>query len=240
MVENLINNFKKIIVFEDENFLVLNKPSGLLVHPINLKKQNELTLVDLLKKYYPKISEVGDDKKLRPGIVHRLDKETSGILLVAKNQEYFNYLKNLFQKKEIKKTYLALVFGILKEKKGIIDKPISLKNNSIKRTTFLGKLKKEAVTEFKVIKYFKDYSFLEVYPKTGRTHQIRVHLKSINHPIVGDKLYTQKKPEFEINRIFLHAFSLEFNLKAGQRIRFEVDLPDELVKILNFLEKKID
>lgn len=233
----MVEDLRKIIVFEDENFLVLNKPSGLLVHPVNLReKEKEITLVDLLKKYYPFISEVGDNKILRPGIVHRLDKETSGVLLVAKNQDYFNYFKELFQKKEIKKTYLALVFGRLKEKRGIINQPISLKKNSIKRTIFAGKLKKEAITEFKAIHYFKNYTFLEIYPQTGRTHQIRVHLKSINHPIVGDKLYTSKKPEFEINRIFLHAFSLEFSLKNNQRVRFEVDLPPELNLILNFLK----
>lgn len=232
-------------IYEDKNFVAVNKPAGLLVHPIkilNLKspisKTEEFTLVDWILEKYPEVRRVGDlpaGRQViqdRPGIVHRLDKETSGILLVPRNQNYFEYLKKLFQSGEVRKTYIALVFGRITPEKGIIDKPIGLKSGSVKRTVFTrgAKMVKSAVTEYKVKEYLPKYSLLEVYPKTGRTHQIRVHLASLGHPVVGDKLYSKKKAE--LNRLFLHAYSLEFAPESGKRIKLTADMPSDLTRYL--------
>lgn len=226
------------IVYEDKNLLAVNKPAGLLVHSVQGVSSKE-TLVDWLKKHYPSISKVGDDPLLRPGIVHRLDRDTSGVILIAKNQDYFNYLKKLFQNHEVKKTYLALVFGKVAGRGGLIDRPIGLKPGTTKRTVFVedAKMIKLAETEYRVKKYLnfdgKDYTFLEVIPKTGRTHQIRVHLASIGHPVVGDSLYG-KKVKFEgMNRLFLHAESLEFVKNPGERIKISAELPEELAKFVD-------
>lgn len=228
------------VIYEDKNFLALYKPAGVLVHPIKTKnyklKTNEPTLVDWLLKHYPEVKKVGDDPEARPGIVHRLDKDTSGVILVARNQKYFDYLKKLFGEHQIKKTYSALVHGRLEPRVGVIKKPILLKSGTIKRTVWRGRMEKEAITEYKVKKYFKDFSLVEVYPKTGRTHQIRVHLASIGYPIVGDSLYGPKKNSLGLNRHFLHAASLEFNSARGKRIRLDAELPEELKRIIDDLE----
>jgi 23S rRNA pseudouridine1911/1915/1917 synthase len=235
------------IIYENEDILAINKPAGVLVHreenapntaSYNKKVEKEKVLTDWLLKHYPEIKNVGDNPQIRPGIVHRLDKDTSGVLIVAKNQKTFDYLKSLFQKKEIKKTYLALVYGKLLGK-GVIKKPIGIKPGSIKRSTNAGHLKmiKDAITEYRVLKIFKrgEFSLLEVTPLTGKTHQIRVHLASIGHPIVGDNLYGRKKQEIPLKRQFLHAYSLEFNLQNNGRIKIEADLPYELQEILESL-----
>lgn len=245
------------VIYKDKNFLAVYKPAGLLVHPAKFRIKNlelrikEPTLVDWLLKYYPEISAVGgsafggknigDDSKTRPGIVHRLDKDTSGVILVARNQKYFEYLKNLFQTRQIKKTYLALVWGKLEPRTGVIKKPISIKSGAVKRTVWKGRLEKEAITEYKVVKFIKlkvnkekegFFSLVKVFPKTGRTHQIRVHLASVGHPIVGDSLYGPKKNPFGLKRQFLHAESLEFSAEEGKRIKIEAEPPAELKNII--------
>jgi len=256
------------IIYEDKNFLAVYKPAGLLIHPIAAKRESQIakrepTLTDWLVENFPEVKNVGDPStssgqvNLRPGLVHRLDKEVSGVVVVARNQKYFEYLKNLFQTRDIKKIYLALVYGEVKQKTGVINKPISIKSGTIKRTVWQGKDEKEAVTEFKVIKTLiiadsdadkhglnisenqrsnqrksATFSLLKVTPKTGRTHQIRIHLSSINHPIVGDALYGPKTNPFGLKRIFLHAESLEFSPSEGKRIIVESELPDELKNIL--------
>jgi len=236
------------LIYKDKNFLAVYKPAGLLVHPAGnskheIRNPKQFTLVDWLIKKYPEIKNVGDDPKTRPGIVHRLDKDTSGVILIARNQKYFEYLKNLFQTRQIKKTYLALVYGKLEPKTGIIKKPIYLKPGTAKRTVWKGKMEKEAITEYKVLKYFRItnpddrnnllyFSLVRVAPKTGRTHQIRIHLASISHPIVGDSLYGPKENPFNLRRQFLHAESLEFSPAKGRRIKLEAELPEELKTIL--------
>ncbi len=221
------------VIYEDENFLAVNKPAGWLVHRTSHESKGK-TLVDWLKEYYPAIVKVGDNREFRPGIVHRLDKDTSGVMVIAKTQEYFNYLKRLFQNHLVKKTYLALVHGKIREAQGTIRKPIGLKPGTTKRTVFTAKAKmvKPAETGYKLKQYLKidgrDYSLLEVIPKTGRTHQIRVHLASIGHPVVGDHLYGGKKLPHPLGRLFLHADSIEFEKAAGERIRLSADLPQEL------------
>ncbi len=245
------------IIYEDDNFLAIDKPAGWLVHSVRITNyqlpiSKQPTLVDWLLEKYPEIKKVGDPStssgqaNLRPGIVHRLDKDTSGVMLVARNQKYFEYLKNLFQTGKIKKTYLALVWGKLEPQKGIIEKPIKIKAGSVKRTVWRGKDEKKAITEYRVLKFFSItnpddrhnllyFSLVEVSPKTGRTHQIRIHLASIGHPVVGDSLYGKRENPFGLKRQFLHAESLEFSAEDGRRMKFESELPEDLQKILRSL-----
>ncbi len=241
------------IIYENDDFVAINKPAGMLVHrPENGPKSAQATgvLTDWIKEHYPEAKEVGDEPILRPGIVHRLDKDTSGILLIAKNQRFFEYLKGLFQKHEVKKTYLALVHGRMAGK-GKIDKPIGLISGSVKRSVKAKNMKmvKEAVTEYQVLKTFKRpdpekegefkyYSLLRIFPHTGRTHQIRVHLDSIGHSIAGDELYGRQKENLGLERQFLHAESAEFNLEDGSRINMEAELPGELQEVLENLSQK--
>ena len=227
------------VLYEDENFLAVNKPAGVLVHAVNAKRKSQSakrekeTIVDWLLKNRPDARDVGDDSRLRPGIVHRLDRDTSGVLLIAKTQKYFEYLKSLFQNHEVKKTYLALVRGRVRLETGRIDKPIGLKSGSVKHTVSHVKAKmiKNAVTNYRVKKYIKagseEQTFLEVTPETGRTHQIRVHLASIGHPVVGDKLYGGKSTKSG-EPFYLHAYAVEFPVSPGRMIRIEADPPEGL------------
>ncbi len=233
------------LIYEDSNFIALDKPAGLLVHAKS-SGDDEPTLVDWVIKRYPEVKKVGDPSTssgqatpLRPGIVHRLDRDTSGIILVARNRKYFDYLKRLFQNREIKKTYLALVHGQVKLNKGMIDRPISLKPGTIRRTAFRGRSPREAVTEYRVLKRFKDFSLVEVYPKSGRTHQIRVHLAALGYPVVGDRVYGPKKSEGPpgVRRHLLHAFSLELSPSPGHRLRLAANLPEDMRKIIRYLER---
>ncbi|MBI2062353.1 MAG: RluA family pseudouridine synthase [Candidatus Yanofskybacteria bacterium] len=224
------------IVYEDKNLLVINKPSGLITHPKDATDKQKSVTSWLVEKY-PEIKTVGEDP-LRPGLVHRLDKDTSGLLVIAKNQESFTYLKSLFQEKKIKKFYLALVHGKPKEPKGIIDAPLG--RIGMKRTTQLHgkkklKDKKEAITEYGTIKNFQNFTLLEVSPHTGRTHQIRVHLKSLGTPVAGDPLYGHKDPK-EPSRLFLHAYKLQFVSPDGKALTIETELPEELQNFINALE----
>ncbi len=220
------------IVYEDKDIIVIDKPAGLLTHKAE-SSPGEKTLVDFLIEHYPPIKNVGEDLS-RPGIVHRLDRETSGLIITAKNNDAFKYLKNLFQERKIEKKYYALVHGILKNKSGVIDSPIA-KLEGKQTTQLKGKKElegKTAVTEYKVIKEFEKYSLLDVTIKTGRTHQIRIHLKSIGHPIVCDKIYGTKKtvcPD-NVGRMFLHAYHLSFITPSGAPLVLESDLPKELAK----------
>ena len=217
------------IIYEDENVLVVDKPEDLLVHPTGNSKpeiQNpKLTLID----YFPSVKPV-----------HRLDRDTSGLLVLAKNKKTYNWLKNQFKNRKIKKKYIALVHGKLKDKKGIIVKSISRskRKGRIQTVAPIGKMR-EAITRYKVIKEFNDYSLLEVFPETGRTHQIRVHLASIGHPIAGDKQYKFKRQTTPkgLKRQFLHANYLKFNLPDGKTVKFESKLPKDLNNILKKIQE---
>lgn len=239
--ESLVNkkNFTLEVIFENNDMLAVNKPAGILVHPvIGLNKK---TLVDFLVTKHPEIKKVGDEPKMRPGIVHRLDKDTSGVVLVAKTQDFFDYIKKMFQNHEVKKEYVALVHGHVPEK-GVINTPIGLKPGTVKRTVRAKSIKmvKDAITEYLLADHFlfggEKFSLVRLIPKTGRTHQLRVHLSSINFPIVGDQLYGKRKNPWNLNRQFLHAESIEFNLLGGERIKIEADMPEELKKILKELK----
>lgn len=230
------------IIYENKDFIAINKPAGILVHPVNFSDSRVPAITDELLKLRPEIRDVGDSYfkdgvvGFRPGIVHRLDKDTSGVMVIAKNQDFFVYMKELFQRRKVKKTYIALVYGKLSAKKGIINKPISLKSSTVKRTVYKGKMQKEAVTEYKLLKLYKFngeyFSLLKVMPKTGRTHQIRLHLASIGYPIVGDSFYGRKNNPFGLVRQFLHAESLEFSSKDGERFKLAAGLPEELKHVI--------
>lgn len=225
-------SIKLKIVYKDKDVLVLNKPAGLTAHAINPEQDD--TLVNGLIAHYPEIKNVGEDS-LRPGIVHRLDKDTSGLMVVAKNNTAFDFLKKQFQERHIIKKYLALVIGQVKDKKGIITKAISLsKKDHRKRSALLDAQAKKAWTEYRILKKFKDYTLLEVRIKTGRTHQIRVHLASIGHPVAGDQQYKFKRqPELAgLKRQFLHAAYLKFQLPDGKMMEFKSELPKDLEEVI--------
>ena len=220
------------IIYEDKDVIVIDKLAGVLVHPL-YEKQDD-TIVNSLLFYYPKIKDVGEDP-LRPGIVHRLDKDTSGLLIIAKDNPAFDFLKEQFIKRTIEKRYWALVIDKVKDKTGIITKSISIhKKGYKKRSALLDSKSKKAVTRYKIIKKFKKYTLLEIKTETGRTHQIRVHLASIGHPIVGDKDYKFKRrpcPK-DLKRQFLHAYYLKFQLPSGRMIKLKSELPEDLKEIL--------
>lgn len=241
------------ILYEDKDIVVIEKPSGVSVHPsanseINSKKEKFITTWVL--ENYPKMKNVGEllGDVVRPGIVHRLDKETSGVLLLAKNQKAYEFLKEQFQNKKIKKTYVAIVNGYVKNDKGLINKPIGRSPTDFrKRLAGRGArgLIREAITEYKVLERFetlasKDlknftrckFSYLEIYPKTGRTHQIRVHMKFFSHPVVGDSLYNSNgEIPKGLSRMALHAKSIEFTDLKGKKINIESKVPKEIEKI---------
>ncbi len=226
------------------------KPAGLQVHAAKKSGASEPTLVDWLTAHYPEVRTVGDNPALRPGIVHRLDRETSGVMLVARNQKSFEYLKSLFQEHEVLKTYLAVVAGVPHQKHGTIDAPIGIRNGTTKRSVSSAKMAKPAITEYRVIMTFTKtsagargelkrgqnesggaeakYSLLLVNPKTGRTHQIRVHLASVGLPVVGDRLYGPKAQPSWAKRLMLHALSIEFTSASGARMKFEAEPPGGL------------
>jgi 23S rRNA pseudouridine1911/1915/1917 synthase len=225
------------IIFQDNNILVINKPAGLSVHPVNFADTH--TLVNGLLAKFPEIENILDDSpnaQLRPGIVHRLDKDTSGLLLIAKNQNSFTEFKKLFQERRIQKKYLAVVQGKISPRNGLIEKPLA-KATSYKKQVIAGRKTKTkirpAITEYTVLKEFSDFSLVEVRPRTGRTHQIRIHLFSLGHPIVGDKLYKSK--EFpnttQTQRQLLHAQGLEFEF-FGKKYSFVAKPPADFENFL--------
>jgi 23S rRNA pseudouridine1911/1915/1917 synthase len=227
-------------IYEDRDIVAINKPSGLLVHLSAASSKHEPTLVDWLLKRYPEIKNVGDDPVTRPGIVHRLDKATSGIMLIARNQDIFLFLKSLFASRQIQKTYHALVYGELAKRSGTIEQPIGLLSGSTKHSVHGQKMIKEARTDYKVLEVLQDgagniFSYAEVSPKTGRTHQIRVHFAAIGHSLVGDPLYGRRHDPEWATRLMLHAFSLEFKLRDGNRIKLEAEEPEDFKEILKLL-----
>lgn len=232
------------ILYEDENLFVINKPAGLVVHSDGRTKEN--TLADILVKKYPEIKEVGEpwittsgEKIYRPGIVHRLDRDTSGVLVVARNQETFLFLKEQFKNRNVEKKYHAFVYGNIKEDSGVIDKPIGKSKKDFRQWSAQPGsrgIQREAVTEFTVLKRGGEYTYLELSLKTGRTHQLRVHLKAIHHPIVCDKLYAKNRPSaFGFLRTALHARSVSFLASKGDVIKVEAPFPEDFQKALTEL-----
>ena len=238
------------IVYEDDELAVINKPAGMMVHAgagATEDARNRGTLVNALLHRFGKLSEVGGD--LRPGIVHRLDKQTSGLIVVAKNDEAHRRLAEQFARREVKKTYLTLVHGWVKAERGTINKSISRDSVRRVRMTTRRSSGREAITHYRVVRRidsgFGKFSLLEVKIDTGRTHQIRVHLASLGHPVVGDATYgapAQVKGSvgtMALERNFLHAGVLEFtHPRSGERISFSRELPGELAEFLGRVEGK--
>jgi len=214
------------ILYEDDDLLVVDKPPGLTVHPAPGHPGH--TLVNALLAHFPHLADIGD--WLRPGIVHRLDKDTSGVMLVAKNSKAQADLIGQFKSHSVTKAYLVLVRGRLTPETGIIEANIGRDPRHRQRMAVV-EGGREARTEYQVIKYIGDYTLVEVRPETGRTHQIRVHLGAIGFPVVGDKIYGVKSPF--VPRQFLHACRLGFSLPAsGEYVEFKSELPADLEQAL--------
>jgi len=214
------------ILFEDDDLLVVDKPAGLTVHPAPGHPGH--TLVNAILSHYPHLADISDS--LRPGIVHRLDKDTSGVMLVAKNRAAQANLVNQFRTRSIVKAYLALVKGKLTPENGIIEAAIGRDPRNRQRMAVVSR-GREARTGYRVIKYVGDCTLIEVTPETGRTHQIRVHLAAIGFPVVGDPIYGVKSPY--LSRQFLHACKLGFRLpSSGEYVEFTSELPPDLEQTL--------
>jgi 23S rRNA pseudouridine1911/1915/1917 synthase len=225
------------ILYEDEDIIVLSKPAGLIVHPVRGRTSG--TLVNALLAHTKNLSNIGG--VLRPGIVHRLDKDTSGLLVVAKNNQAHLVLSKALKERRIKRQYLALVHGIFEKSSGVIEVPVGRSFKYPHKMAVVGRAARQAVTEFQVVEQFDEaFSLLRVKLKTGRTHQIRVHMAFIRHPVVGDPTYgfRKTKASLGLKRQFLHAFKLEFNHpSSGAKLRFEEPLPDDLALVLKLLRE---
>ena len=228
------------VIYQDENILVIDKPAGWIVNEAETTKGQKVLQTWLSQKFnYP----VAKDRGVRCGIVHRLDKETSGILIVAKTKNVFTEMQRQFKSREVEKSYTSLVHGKVEPKEGVIEVPVG--RLPWRRDRF-GVLPggREAKTGYKVIRYYTgegDYSLLELYPKTGRTHQIRIHLKYIGHPVVADEFYAGRKTAREDRkwcpRLFLHATKIKLNHPGtGKEMFFESELPSDLETSLKTLK----
>lgn len=263
------------VIFENEHLIAVNKPAGLVVHGDG--KTVEPTLCDWILERWPEIKGVGEPLILnqgsekekiidRPGIVHRLDRDTSGVMVIAKTQPSFDFLKQQFQDRHTEKTYRTIVWGLVKEDKGVIDRPIGRSKSDFRKWSaerFARGELRDAVTEYKVIarlqghdslevdseenepearklrenKIPAHFTYLEAYPKTGRTHQIRVHFKAINHPVVCDLLYAPNHPAvLGFTRTALHALRLKIMDVGGQEHVFEAQLPEDFAEAEAFFD----
>jgi 23S rRNA pseudouridine1911/1915/1917 synthase len=252
-------------LYEDKDVVVIDKPAGMSVHKDG--KNKEYTVADWMLDNYPKAKNVGEPLMIdrtggnreaiaRPGIVHRLDKETSGVMILAKNQKAFEFLKAQFQKHSIEKVYRAFVYGYVADpkaslktgKRGIINASIGRSPKDVRMWT-AGRGARDplrsAITEYNVLARFADtddekemkknehqFSYVEAYPKTGRTHQIRVHMRYANHPIISDPIYRgTKEKALDFDRLALHAYSISFTLPSGKSIKIEAPLPADFKKV---------
>ena len=216
------------IVFENDNVIVVNKPSGVVVHPSVGNTKH--TLVNGLMHYSKELSKVNGE--FRPGIVHRIDKDTSGLLLIAKNDKAHNSLAKQLKDKTVTRRYIALVNGVINHDTGTIDAPIGRDSKDRKKMAVTSDNSKDAVTHFKVLERYKNATLLELKLETGRTHQIRVHMKYINHPVVNDPVYGQRKVINNFGQM-LHAKTIGFNdPTTNEYLEFSVDAPKEFYEIL--------
>jgi 23S rRNA pseudouridine1911/1915/1917 synthase len=222
-----------VVLYEDEHVAVVDKPAGMVVHPAFGHQSG--TLVNAALSRWPQIAEFAEAG--RAGIVHRLDKETSGAILIAKTPLALESLRAQFQARTVGKRYVALVEGLPETPEGVIDAPIGRDSRQRKRMAVV-RDGREALTEFRVVEVFASFSLLEVWPKTGRTHQIRAHLAFIGHPVVGDTVYGRRKQPFTLKRHFLHAASLTFaHPVSGEPIAVESPLPVALQNLLDKLPR---
>lgn len=228
------------ILYEDDAIVAVAKPAGVMTHPDG--HSTEETVSDWFAARYPESAAVGESQRLpdgtelaRPGIVHRLDRDTSGVLVLAKKPEAHAHLKQAFQNREAKKTYLAFTHGVPKERKGVIEFSIGRSRKDFRLRSAQPKAKgtlREAITRYEVLADIGTHALLKVMPETGRTHQIRVHLKAIHHPITCDALYAPNHTcDLGCARLGLHAYALEIPLLSGERKRIVAPIPDDLAPI---------
>lgn len=241
---------KITILYEDKDVVVINKPAGLNVHPDG--KTKEKTLVDWILKKYPSAKNVGEpmvtekgDIIKRPGIVHRIDKDTTGALIIAKNKKAYEFLKEQFQNRKVHKVYHAFVYGLIKEDRGMIDRAIGRSPNDVRKWSAQrgarGEMR-EAVTYFKVLNRKNNVTFVEAMPKTGRTHQIRVHFSALNHPVVHDNLYAsrfflEQRNWLGFKRLALHARELEIMLPSGKLLDIIAPYPEDFAEAIKKMQK---
>lgn len=223
------------VIYEDKDIIVVNKPKGMVVHPANGNPDG--TLVNaILAMCKGSLSGIGGE--IRPGIVHRLDKDTSGLLIVAKNDEAHIKMSKQIQDRKVEKRYIALVRGNVQDDEATIDMPIARSKVDRKKMA-VDKNGKEAVTHFKVLKRYGNYTLLEIKIDTGRTHQIRVHMSYIGYPVVGDSVYSSGKNEFGVEGQMLHARYLKFKHPiTGKELNLEAPLPEYFEKIIKQLESR--
>ncbi len=235
-LEVVAEKIKLAIIYEDEDLLIVNKAKGMVVHPGCGNDSG--TLVNALKGYTNTLSS--NNGPLRPGIVHRIDKDTSGLLMVAKNNQAHENLAAQLKEHSVTRLYYAIVSGVIKTDSGVLAMPIGRHPINRKKMTVIETNSKTAITHFKVIKRYENYSFVQFSLETGRTHQIRVHMEKIGHPILGDPIYGHKKQKFKLCGLCLHAQSLGFNHPRTQkRLLFTSQLPTEMIKVLKNLNNSI-
>ena len=221
------------IIFEDEHLMVINKPSGLVVHPGSGNYDN--TLVNGLLYYTKNLSDINSN--IRPGIVHRLDKDTSGLMVVAKTNKAHELLAEGFKNKTIKREYIALIDGVFKHNKAIIDAPIGRDPKNRQRMTVINENSKDAITNLTVLKRFKEHTLINLLLETGRTHQIRVHLNYIGYPVHNDPLYGINSKNTTDFAQFLHSYKLEFiHPITNEPLQFEIPLPEIMEETIAKLE----
>jgi len=229
----IAENIPLDILFENDDLIVVNKEAGMVVHPA--AGHADGTLVNAVLGYDPDIEGIGGEE--RPGVVHRLDKETSGLILLAKNERAHRWLQDQFRLRKVEKIYLALVDGKPPTPSGRVEAYIGRDPSHRKRMAIVSESRgREAISEYKTVESFKSHTLLEFRPLTGRTHQIRLHCEFLRCPIVGDKIYGRKKTSLDIERHFLHAYRLKIVLPGETEPRiFEAPLPDELENVLTAL-----
>jgi len=246
--EDLAPKEEPTILYEEDGLLAVNKPAGLMVHPDG--KNTDPTLCDWLVGKYPAIKGVGEPLVLvdgreidRPGIVHRLDRWTSGVLLVAKTQKVHAFLKEQFQGREIKKEYNTFVFGLVKNDFGTINLPLGRSKGDFRQYTAPPNARgemREAETYYEVVFRGKEHTFVKVQPKTGRTHQIRVHMKALGYPVVCDRVYALNRgTALGFERLALHARKVSFRNEAGDIKTVEAPFPQDFGKALLLLQEEV-
>jgi 23S rRNA pseudouridine1911/1915/1917 synthase len=222
------------IIYEDAALLVVNKPAGMVVHPALGHASG--TLVNAVLAHCPQAAEVGGPE--RAGIVHRLDKDTSGLILVAKDETTRAALQHQFKRRQVTKTYLALVEGQVQPREGVVEAPVG-RNKRQRKQMAVVRSGREARTTYRAVEYFSDHTLLEVHPHTGRTHQVRVHLAWLGYPVVGDAVYGHRRQRLLQGRHFLHAARLRFtHPTTGEEVAFEAPLSSELAGVLKQLRRR--
>ena len=222
------------IIYEDEDIIIVNKDQGMVVHPAPGNYSG--TLVNALLFQIKNLSSINGI--IRPGIIHRLDKDTSGIIMVAKNDEAHRFLSDQLKNRNVKREYIALVHGTLNIKENTINEPIGRDPKDRKKMTVINTNSKEAITHYKVIQEFKNYSLVSANLETGRTHQIRVHFAYIKHPIVGDLIYSRKTNKFNCDKQLLHAIKLGIiHPRTKEYMEFKTDIPERFQNIIETLNK---